>query len=194
MSNPELLELEPEELDESGKIASMIVGEEEYEHILASGGPFQRDYEDLDRVELIELAIDVVNGEYPEVDERFSYGGGRWRVNDFIDAAVEASSTPFSSNQEHSEMISTTQVGEDEFYDLSDISGNHNKFLAARVSQEPPKNIEYELDPEKTWIELTYISSENTVKFSDYVKLEPMEDRQDPAPEAESQERVYWPE
>lgn len=90
-------------------------------------------------------------------------------------------------------MRGTSQV-EDEVYDLSDISRNHNNFLAARVSQEPPKNIEYELDPEKTWIELTYISSENTVKFSDYVKLEPMQDRQDPAPEAESQERVYWPE
>lgn len=193
MSKPVVRELEPDELEEAGKIASMIVGEEEYEHIRSNGGPFQRNYEDLDSVELIELATDVVNGEYPELDERFSYDSENWRVDDFIDAAVEASTTPFSNNQEHSEMRGTTQL-EEETYDLSDIEDNANNFVAARVQDEPPATLDYEEDTDKFWIEITYISREDYVKLADFVSLFSMDDRQSPASKAKSQERIYWPE
>lgn len=193
MSVPLIQELEPEELEEAGKIAAMIIGEEEYEHIRSNGGPFQREYDDLGDVELVELATDVVNGEYPDLDERFSYGDGRWNVEDFIDYAVDASETPFSSNQRHSEMRGTTQL-DAETYSLKDIAENFHDFIAVHIESTPPANLDHEQDSEKNWLEITYVGEDNTINFSDYVKLMPMQDRQEPTPDSETQEEVYWPE
>jgi hypothetical protein len=87
MSLSVIEENESEKIEEAGKIASLMIGEEEYNHIRSNGGELQRDYEDVEDVELIELAISVVNGEYPEMDERFSYGSGELTAEDFVQLA-----------------------------------------------------------------------------------------------------------
>lgn len=193
MSVPAIQELESQELEEAGKIAAMIVGEEEYEHIRSSGGPFRREYDNLGDVELVELATDVVNGEYPELDERFSYGDEIWEVEDFVEHAVDASETPFSNKQHLSEMKGTTQL-DAEIYDLKDIAENRQDFPEMYIEDTPPEKVDLEEDGEKNWLRIVYTGEENTVTFSDYVKLMPMEDKKEPTPDADIQERVYWPE
>jgi hypothetical protein len=90
-------------------------------------------------------------------------------------------------------MMGSTQLEEEITYDLSDISENHSSFIAAHLEEEPPQALNYDKGSEKFWLEITYVS-EGTVKFSDYVKLAAMVDRQNSTPDEESREKVYWPE
>lgn len=178
-------------MEDAARIAEMIVGEEEYREIKDSYD-FALSYEALNEHTLIELTVDVVNGEHEDLDTRFSYDSEEWSVEDFVEMCDEWSSTPFSSRQKHSEMRGTTQVG-DEPITQKEISENQTRFISAHMTKQPRADSRHALDPDVEWVELTYLTDDENLKYNGPVTPVEMEDFVNPTEDAETREDVYWP-
>lgn len=187
MSESPLTVLDGEGLEEAAKVARMLVTPDIYRTISDDYGA-PNSYELADEVTMVEMATDIVNGEHEQFFEYFTYDSEDWTEQDFVEHALEASSTPYSGDEPFSEMKGSTQLGDEPVGD----NRKDRNFRGVKFSEKPGREDVEPVEDEK-WLEGIYDDPLTVVRFSSYQPVCLMSDVVEPDQNVEGRENVYWP-
>lgn len=188
MSESPVKFLDGEGIEEAAKVARLLVKPHIYRAINEDYGAPTR-YELADDLTMVEMATDIVNGEHEQFFEYFSYDSEDWTEKDFVEQALEASSTPYSGDEPFSEMKGSTQLGDEPV----DNTRKDRNFREVKFSEMPGREGVDRTEDEK-WIEGIYDEPLTVVRFDSYRPVWLMADVVEPDPDVDSREEVYWPE
>lgn len=191
MSQPLKNTVSDKEIEEGAKIARRLIGLDEYKELHENYVSSLEGYHRVDDSVIIEMATDVVNGEYPQLFDQFDYNGEKWTVQDFVEHCAAWSSTPFGRERDM-EKRGTTQAG-DEALDIHDIAENQNNF-SGNIYDSPPKGSEFEGSETGKYFEIHYATETGFESFTGFGEPVRMVDVLEPDEDASDQHYIYWPE